>query len=98
MGYMRAAEMRKFVGEDAALRDHLAHNHYPPVPLAMIGPCKRAIAAAREGEWDRQIRLPKGVSYRDQKTASVRAIVEAHHLEAFLGGFEDLEEYTRRRE
>ncbi len=31
MGYIRAAEMIGYAGEETALRDHLRHNLFPPV-------------------------------------------------------------------
>ncbi|HEX7099365.1 MAG TPA: hypothetical protein VF377_08980 [Acidimicrobiia bacterium] len=69
---------------DQALGYHLQVNHFPPVPGSMVAPCRKAIEAAREGDWDRLIDLPDPVTWRDQNQAPVWAIVKAHHLEAFL--------------
>jgi len=66
------------------LRIHLTANHYPPVPTTMILACIKAIDAGNEGEWDRQIELPEGVSWRGNRTASASAIIEAHHLDTWL--------------
>ena len=84
MGRLQASEMARLTDIDTALSWHLQSNHYPPVPLSMVGPCKRAIVAYRAEDYDRAIRLPKGVSYRGSKTAPASAIIEQHHLDAFL--------------
>lgn len=94
MGRMNAIGFAASVAEgqitlDAALSWHLSANHYPPVPSSMIEPCKRAIEAANEGEWDRAIELPEGVSYRGESTAPASAIIEQHHLDSFLSVDDD---------
>lgn len=69
-----------------ALEIHLRSNHFPPVPTTMIPACKAAIAAGDEGEdWDLLIDLPEGISYQGKSQAPAWAIIEAHHLECFLG-------------
>jgi hypothetical protein len=67
-----------------AIGMHLRGNHYPPVPLSMVQPCIDAIDAFNEGEGDRMITLPEGVSWRGQLDAPAYAIIEAHHLDAWL--------------
>jgi hypothetical protein len=67
-----------------ALSWHLGSNHYPPVPQSMIDPSIEAIAAFVDEDPDRLIDLPEGVYYRDSTQAPARAIVEAHHLDAFI--------------
>lgn len=67
-----------------AIRIHLTANHYPPVPTSMVSVCLEAIDLANEGEWDTTIELPEGVEWRGQDNAPVYAIVEAHHLDAFI--------------
>jgi len=62
---------------------HLTGNHYPPVPTSMIEPCIQAIEAVREGDSEREIALPEGVSWRGRETAPANAIVEGHHLETW---------------
>jgi hypothetical protein len=76
--------MARLTDLDTALQWHLRFNHYPPVPLTMVQPCKEAIAAVQESEPHRAISLPEGVSYKGQPTAPAWAIVEQHHLGAFL--------------
>ena len=64
---------------------HLSANHYPPVPKTMIQPCIQAIDAVNDaGLWDLPIKLPEGISWRGSDLAPASAIIEAHHLEAWL--------------
>jgi len=63
---------------------HLSSNHYPPVPRSMAQPCIDAIDAYYEEDYQRLIDLPEGVFWRDQNTAPANAIIDAHHLEAWL--------------
>jgi hypothetical protein len=67
-----------------AIGYHLQGNHYPPVPLSMVEPCIEAIFACDEGEPNREIPMPDGVSYKGRDTAPAWAIVEQHHLDAWL--------------
>lgn len=63
---------------------HLTSNHYPPVPISMVQPCIDAIYAYDEEEYDKLIELPEGVMWRGQNSAPAHAIVEGHHLQAWL--------------
>ena len=67
-----------------AIGIHLQGNHYPPVPLSMVEPCVDAIMAYWDDETDREIPMPEGVSYKGRDTAPAWAIIEQHHLEAWL--------------
>ena len=62
----------------------LRSNHYPPVPLSMVEPCIEAIYACTDEDYDKQIALPDGVTWRGKVTAPASAIVEGHHLHAWL--------------
>jgi hypothetical protein len=84
MGSLQAMEMAEILDIDSALSWHLRANHYPPVPLSMIEPCKEAISAALEDEWERLITLPEGVSHLGLPTAPAWAIIEQHHLSAWV--------------
>jgi hypothetical protein len=73
---------------------HLRGNHYPPIPAEMIEPCVRAIELANAGDWDAEVSLPKvgnfQITYKGGNTsAPVWAMVEQHHLNAFLDDSED---------
>jgi hypothetical protein len=64
---------------------HLSANHYPPVPKTMVQPCVEAIDAVNDlGLWDLEIPLPEGVSWKGLTTAPAHAIIEAHHLNAWI--------------
>ena len=63
---------------------HLQGNHYPPVPKSMIQPCIDAIDAYYDEDYNRLIVLPTPITWRNKNTAPASAIVEAHHLEAWL--------------
>lgn len=69
---------------ETAIGIHLQGNHYPPVPLSMVQPCIDAIDAYYDEDYDRPITLPAPITWRDQNTAPAHAIVEAHHLDAWL--------------
>ena len=65
---------------------HLTSNHYQPVPKEMVAPCIEAIDAVNDaGLWHLEIPLPQGVFYKNNlTTAPAHAIIEQHHLEAWL--------------
>jgi hypothetical protein len=64
---------------------HLTTNHYPPVPTSMVSVCIEAIDAVNtDSDWDREITLPEGISWRGNTTAPAHAIIEQHHLEFWL--------------
>ena len=67
-----------------AIEIHLTSNHYPPVPKSMVLPCIEALEAYSEDETDREIQMPEGVTYLGKDTAPAWAIIEQHHLEAWL--------------
>lgn len=63
---------------------HLQGNHYPPVPLSMVQPCIDAIDAYYDEDYDRLIKLPSPITWKGKDSAPASAIIEAHHLEAWL--------------
>jgi hypothetical protein len=69
---------------ERGLAIHLQSNHYPPVPVAMVQPCIDAIDAYYEEDYNREINLPEGISWRGQTSCPASAIVDAHHLDAWL--------------
>ena len=84
MGFNTAQELAEILDLDSSLKFHLQANHYPPVPVTMVQPCIDAIDAYHDEDYDRQIELPDGISWRGLHTAPASAIVEAHHLDAWL--------------
>ena len=69
---------------EQAIGYHLQGNHYPPVPLSMVQPCIDAIDAYHDNDAMRFIAMPEGVFYKGKTTAPAWAIIEQHHLDAWL--------------
>ena len=84
MGYNTALDLAESFDLDQAILIHLQNNHYPPVPASMVQPCIDAIDAYYEESYDRLIVMPEGVLYKGLGFAPAHAIIEAHHLEAWL--------------
>jgi hypothetical protein len=84
MGYNTALDLSNELNIEVAIGYHLQGNHYPPVPLSMVEPCIEAIDAFYDEDYNREIALPEGISWRGQVTAPASAIIEQHHLEAWL--------------
>lgn len=89
MGNLQAQEMAALTDLDTALAWHLRSNHYPPIPLTMVEPCKQAIDAYWEEDLDREIQLPDGVYYRGSETAPAREIIINHHLDPWCADEDD---------
>jgi hypothetical protein len=84
MGYNTALDLADELDLEQGIAYHLQGNHYPPVPLCMVTPCVEAIDAYWADDYDRLIEMPEGVSYKGQTHAPAWAIVEQHHLSAWL--------------
>lgn len=70
---------------ESQLSMHLRGNHYPPVPNSMIAPCIEAINSVNDnGDWNLEIDLPEPITWRGKTSAPAHAIIEAHHLSAWL--------------
>ena len=89
MGYTTAIGLAEELSLEAGLAYHLQANHYPPVPVVMVQACIDAIDAYWEDETDRMIDLPKDITWRGQTSAPAHAIIEAHHLDAWLVDIEE---------
>lgn len=74
-----------------AITIHLRSNHYPPIPLDMVEPCINAIEAYNELDSEKLIELPNGITWRNRNSAPAYAIIEGHHLEAWLNNLEENE-------
>jgi hypothetical protein len=93
MGYNTALDLSDSnIDLETQIAMHLRVNHYPPVPVAMVQPCIDAIDAWWDGDYHREIDLPKDITWRDKTQAPASAIIEAHHLDAWLVDFYDEEE------
>lgn len=94
MGSMYAAGLNESVSDgllarERAIEIHLRSNHYPPVPSSMVGPCLEAIDIVQRSQWGDAdasdlVALPEGVRWRGEESAPAYAIVEGHHLDAFI--------------
>jgi hypothetical protein len=86
MGYNTALDLSEELELDLemAIGIHLRSNHYPPVPLAMVQPCIDAIDAYYEEDFDREIPLPDDITWKGQTSCPASAIIDAHHLDAWL--------------
>lgn len=84
MGKLQAMEMAEMLDMESALAWHLKANHYPPVPETMVPVCVEAIEACQEDDYKKLIKLPEGVSWKGEEKAPAYAIIESHHLEAWL--------------
>jgi hypothetical protein len=78
------AELDLGLSLEDSIAIHLQANHYPPVPRSMVQPCIDAIDAYHDEDYNRKIQLPEGITWRDMTKAPACAIVEAHHLDAWL--------------
>ena len=88
MGYMNALIMAKRTDMMAGLEWHLTGNHYPPVPLSMLEPAKKAIELCREDDFDGLVETPYPHRKYGYKVPA-GAIVKSLHLEPWIGKFID---------
>lgn len=84
MGNLSAIDMAEHADLTTGIAWHLTANHYPPVPTSMVPVCVEAIDACNEGDFDRLIDLPEGISWRHQSHAPAWAIAESHHLDSWI--------------
>ena len=84
MGYNTATDLAESFDLDQAILIHLRSNHYPPVPSSMVAPCIDAIDAYYDEDYDKLISLPSPILWKGKPEAPASAIIEAHHLEAWL--------------
>jgi hypothetical protein len=85
MGAMTAMDISDNFDLEKGIELHLTSNHYPPVPIEMVPVCIDAIDAVNsEGDWDKLITLPHGISWKGLTQAPASAIIEQHHLEFWL--------------
>lgn len=69
---------------EATVSYWLQYNMYPPVPQTMVEPCVQAIHAALADEWEEDIALPDGVTYKGNTWAPAHELINQHYLWAFI--------------
>ena len=74
---------------EAQIEWHLQSNHYPPVPAWMVKPCIEAIDLCNAGDADELVDLPEGCTFKGSTTAPAYAIVDQHHLGAWIDNLDD---------
>lgn len=91
MGYMTALDLAtNGIGTlEQQITIHLTGNHFPAVPVEMVGPCIAAIQFCSRGDYEDHVPLPEGITYQGEDTAPAYAIVEAHHLEPWIDNEEE---------
>jgi hypothetical protein len=85
MGYNTAIDLAESgLTLEQSIGYHLAGNFYPRVPATMVEPCIQAIQNANTGDWNALVKLPSPITWRGQDEAPTHALVEAHHLDAWI--------------
>ncbi len=83
MGRFALVGMLETADFEQALAWHLSSNHFPPIS-EVFDSAVEAIEAGHDEDWDRDIALPDGVTWRDQDYAPAWACIEGWHLDGFL--------------
>jgi len=68
----------------AQIEIHLATNLDPPVPSFMATTCVEAIDNANDGNWEKIVQLPPGVTFQGRDRVPSHAVIEQHHLEFWI--------------
>jgi hypothetical protein len=69
---------------DPILDWHLTNNIYPSVPQQLFPVCVRAIALAKDDDYEAMIELPDGIMYQGERVVRVGNVIEDFHLEDFV--------------
>ena len=95
MGNTQAYEFAEAIEQDQvslylALHYHFTANHFPPIPVAAIGPAEKAIEKANLGEWDESIDISSiGTHKQYGNLAPVNVLIEEWHLSPFITNDEE---------
>ncbi len=85
MGIQQAQEYAALENLDWGLSAHAESNHYPPLPQSLIPVWKEVIQWVNEGNsGDTLFKLPQGITYKGFASAPAQAIIENHHLVAWI--------------
>ena len=63
---------------------HFSSNCYPPVPQFMVAVAVEAINACNDEQYDLEIELPAGVTFRNSSTVTAINAVDNLRLEAWI--------------
>jgi len=63
---------------------HFSSNCYPPIPQFMVSVAIEAINACNDEQYDLEIELPQGVTFRNSTTVTAINAVDNLRLEAWL--------------
>jgi hypothetical protein len=85
MGTQFAVDLKELVKLDVALEVHLRNNHYPPLPLSLIPVCKQIIKNINNGESDKMVKLPEGITTHRKYGKTIPSYIgaESWHLYPF---------------
>ncbi len=89
MGRMRTEEMLEYGGYEAALRDHLSANLYPPNPVSF----ELADKMIQQAADDPDAVVLEVVSRSNGESPSVAAVIIDLHLEPFVAWQEEANEH-----
>lgn len=65
---------------------HFASNCYPPIPQSMVAVAVEAINAVNDEQYDLEIELPQGITFRNSTTVTAINAVDSLRLEAWTSG------------
>lgn len=85
MGYLSAlGSIETLQDLRSAISLHFSSNCYPPVPQFMVPVAIEAINFVLADEWNAEVTMPSGVSYRGRESVSAKDVVESLYLQAFV--------------
>tara|TARA_B110000503_G_C7063953_1_gene377907 strand:+ start:150 stop:410 length:261 start_codon:yes stop_codon:yes gene_type:complete len=85
MGNLQAKEISQVLPLEQAIAWHFSGNCYPPIPAIMIPVAVSALAAIADEDYDQEIDLPEGVSFKDgSSSVSASQAIRSLHLEAWI--------------
>lgn len=90
MGNLQAREFAELADLDTGLHWHARSNNYPPLPLTLVPVWKEVIKWVNEGkDISQEFALPAGITYQGYFVAPAWAIIENHHLGAWITDYDD---------
>lgn len=84
MGRMGLEAMMEQATTDQVLVWHLTSNHFPPLPVSLVGSVKRAITNADHGDWNKKVRMDGIMCRQHGRLCPTWHLVEIAHLDSFI--------------